>query len=309
VLAEAGRLSRRAAGLAWTQPHSPAATVSLRSASADQFVIVEERSGAILGTMEQSRVFRQAHPGAVYLHLGESYLVHRLDLREHLVLVDDHSGLYYTQAKVDKNVLIAGQSATRPLQNGAALFFGELEVTEQVIAFQKRDLTDNRVLETAPLDLPEQVFATEALWFTLAPPLVESLAASSAEGDRDGQRLIAGSLHAAEHALIAILPLYAMCDRWDIGGLSTAWHWQTNQATVFIYDGYPGGIGLTRRGYHAFEHLVADARTLVGECPCESGCPSCIQSPKCGNLNEPLSKPGALRLLDSLLKTVSSEAG
>ena len=308
-LAEAGRLSRRAAGLAWTQPHSPAATVSLRTASADQFVIVEERTGAVLGTMEQSRVFRQAHAGAVYLHLGESYLVRRLDLDEHLVLVGDHSGVYYTQAKVDKNVLIAGQSATRQLQGEVALFFGELEVTEQVIAYQKRDLTDNRVLETLSLDLPEQVFTTEALWFTLPQPLVGSLLASLSGGEQDGQRLVAGSLHAAEHALIAILPLYAMCDRWDIGGLSTAWHWQTDQATVFIYDGYPGGIGLTRRGYHSFEQLAADARTLVGECPCESGCPSCVQSPKCGNLNEPLSKAGALWLVNAVLRSRQSQAG
>jgi len=307
-LVAAGRLTPRAAGLAWTQPHSPAGTISLRTASAEQFVIVEENTGAVLGTMEQARVFRQAHPGAVYLHLGESYLVKRLDLREHLVLVGDYSGVYYTQPKVDKNVLIAGQATNRPLQNGAALFFGELEVTEQVIAYQKRDLTDNRVLETMPLDLPEQVFTTEALWVTLPPPLVDSRLAGAEDEEQDVQRLVGGSLHAAEHTLIAILPLYAMCDRWDIGGLSTAWHWQTDQATVFIYDGYPGGIGLTRRGYHAFEKLAADARTLIAECPCESGCPSCVQSPKCGNLNDPLSKAGALRLLDCLLLPAEPES-
>jgi DEAD/DEAH box helicase domain-containing protein len=306
-LVEAGRLTPRSAGLAWTQPHTPAGTVNLRTASAEQFVIVEESTGTVLGTMEQARVFRQAHPGAVYLHLGESYLVKRLDLREHLVLVGDHSGVYYTQAKVDKNVLIAGQAANRPLESGAALFFGELEVTEQVIAYQKRDLSDNRVLESVPLDLPEQVFTTEALWVTLPQQLVESRLASAEGEPQDVQRLVGGSLHAAEHTLIAILPLYAMCDRWDIGGLSTAWHWQTDQATVFIYDGYPGGIGLTRRGYHAFERLAADARTLIAECPCESGCPSCVQSPKCGNLNDPLSKAGGLRLLDCLLLQETAE--
>jgi DEAD/DEAH box helicase domain-containing protein len=108
-------------------------------------------------------------------------------------------------------------------------------------------------------------------------------------------------VHAAEHVLIALLPLYAMCDRWDVGGLSTPWHSQTDLATIFVYDGYPGGIGLSRRAHDAFVELAADARRLVAECPCEEGCPSCVQSPKCGNLNEPLSKAGAVRLLDALL--------
>jgi DEAD/DEAH box helicase domain-containing protein len=145
------------------------------------------------------------------------------------------------------------------------------------------------------------VFTTEALWLTLDQPLLRhEPPAGRTDEALDEQRFIAGSLHAAEHALIAILPLYAMCDRWDVGGLSTAWHWQTDQPTIFIYDGYPGGIGLTRRAYEAFSSLVADAHTLIAECPCESGCPSCVQSPKCGNLNEPLNKDGALHLLAAL---------
>ena len=178
------------------------------------------------------------------------------------------------------------------------LTFGEIEVTEQVIAYQKRDLTDNRVLDTVNLDLPEQVFTTQALWLTLPAELLEK---ALEEGE------LAGGLHAAEHTCIAVLPLYAMCDRWDIGGLSTPWHWQTDQATIFIYDGYPGGIGLVRRAYDAFEDLAQDARLLIAECPCESGCPSCVQSPKCGNLNEPLSKAGALKLLQAILPPVATE--
>ena len=160
-----------------------------------------------------------------------------------------------------------------------------------MIAYQKRDVTDNKVIATINLDLPEQVFTTESLWVALSAEFLET---NLAEGE------LAGSLHAAEHASIAILPLYAMCDRWDIGGLSTPWHWQTDAATIFIYDGYPGGIGLSRRAYHAFEDLVDDARLLISECPCESGCPSCVQSPKCCNLNEPLSKQGALALLAAM---------
>ena len=297
-LVQAGRLRRQPAGLAWTRPHSPAAQTSLRSASSEQYVIVETAAGTVLGTVERERVFRLAHPGAVYLHLGQSYLVRQLDLEAHTVLVEEFSGDYYTQVKTDKNVLVAGQGPNRALAAGALLTFGEIEVTEQVIAYQKRDLTDSRVLDTVSLDLPEQVFTTQALWLTLPAELLEK---ALEEGE------LAGGLHAAEHTCIAVLPLYAMCDRWDIGGLSTPWHWQTDQATIFIYDGYPGGIGLVRRAYDAFEVLAEDARLLIAECPCESGCPSCVQSPKCGNLNEPLSKAGALKLLQAILPPVATE--
>jgi DEAD/DEAH box helicase domain-containing protein len=356
-LAQGGRLRRRGDGLAWARPHSPAAETSLRSAASQRFVIVESRDGSILGTLEAERVFRFAHPGAVYLHLGESYLVRQLDLEQRLVLVDDFLGAYYTQAKVDKHVLIAGQGLPQPLADGASLFFGEIEVTEQVVAYQKRDVNDGRVLDTTALDLPEQVFTTEALWLTLTPELLQRAltglpeedtggaaagragdaaahdaphclraagvaaaavpddaagsaggavppapgAASAASGGGDHGPCVPGALHAAEHVLIALLPLYAMCDRWDVGGLSTPWHPQTDLATIFVYDGYPGGIGLSRRAHDAFAELAADARRLVAECPCEDGCPSCVQSPKCGNLNEPLSKAGAARLLDAVL--------
>ena len=249
-LAQAGRLRRRGDGLVWTRPYSPAADTGLRTASNEQFVIVETRGGEIIGTVERERVFRFAHPGAVYLHLGRSYLVQRLDLEGRTVLVDDFDGAFYTQVKTDKNVLVAGQAGMRALP-GANLFFGELEVTEQVIAYQKRDLTDQHIIDTISLDLPEQTFTTQAFW--LAIPAADDRAALAAlaqtgrtaaavRGRRDRPR--PGALHAAEHALIALLPLYAMCDRWDIGGLSTAWHWQTDAATIFVYDGYPGGIGL-----------------------------------------------------------------
>ena len=296
-LEQAGRLRRRGDGLVWSLPHSPAAETSLRTAGNEQFVIVEARAGEIIGTVERERVFRFAHPGAVYLHLGRSYLVTRLDLEGRTVLVDDFDGSFYTQVKVDKNVLVAGQAGVRQLP-GAPLFFGELEVTEQVIAYQKRDMTDQHVLDTVSLDLPEQTFTTQAFWLALPAPVLEAALKEFANAD---EHATGGSLHAAEHALIALLPLYAMCDRWDIGGLSTPWHWQTDTASIFVYDGYPGGIGLTRRGYDAFESLAADARRLIAECPCESGCPSCVQSPKCGNLNEPLHKAGAVALLEAIL--------
>jgi DEAD/DEAH box helicase domain-containing protein len=298
-LEQAGHLRRRGDGLVWTRPHSPAAQTSLRTAGHDQFVIVEALHGEVIGTVERERVFRFCHPGAVYLHLGRSYQVTRLDLEGRTVVVEGFDGAYYTQAKTDKNVLVAGQAGVRELP-GAALFFGELEVTEQVIAFQRRDLTDGHVIDTVSLDLPEQTFATQAFWLAIPQSVTDRSLMALAETDEPA---LPGALHAAEHAMIALLPLYAMCDRWDIGGLSTPWHWQTDTPSIFVYDGYPGGIGLTKRGYDAFETLAADARTLIAECPCESGCPSCVQSPKCGNLNEPLSKPGAVALLSALLSS------
>ena len=161
-------------------------------------------------------------------------------------------------------------------------------VSEEVVAFQKKRISDHEVLDLLPVDLPEQRFVTQALWYVLPDSLLR---------DEFPLDALQGSLHAAEHAQIAVLPLIAMCDRWDIGGLSTAFHHQTGRATIFIYDGHPGGVGITRTGFEWFERLVDDAVRLIAECPCRSGCPSCVQSPKCGNLNEPLNKNGALELM------------
>ena len=301
-LANTGRLRRRGEDYVWAEPHSPAASTNLRTASNEQFVVVESRGGEIIGHIERERVFRNAHPGAVYLHLGTSYLVRHLDLAERTVLVEEFDGTYYTQAKIDKNVFVAGQGSVRELPGGA-LVFGELEVTERVIAYLRRDITDQHVLDTVALDLPEQVFSTQAFWIVMAQSTIERALADAVEGD---ELAVPGSLHAAEHALIALMPLYAMCDRWDVGGLSTPWHWQTDTATIFVYDGYPRGIGLSRRGYEAFESLAADALALITRCACARGCPSCVQSPKCGNLNEPLHKAGAAHLLRALLHTAAA---
>jgi DEAD/DEAH box helicase domain-containing protein len=298
-LAQSGRLRQRNDTFAWSGSHSPAAETSLRTASNEQFAIVETREGEIIGHVERERVFRFAHPGAVYLHLGETYIVRHLDLVDHVVIVDPFNENYYTQTRMDKNVLVAGQADLRVLTR-ASLFFGEIEVTEQVIAYQRRDMTDQHVIDTIGLDLPSQTFVTQAFWLVLPQPTIDRALAELVEGD---ELAVPGALHATEHALIALLPLYAMCDRWDIGGLSTTWHWQNDAATIFVYDAYPGGIGLSRRGYDSFDGLAADTLSLISHCPCESGCPSCVQSPKCGNLNEPLDKLGATRILKALLDT------
>jgi DEAD/DEAH box helicase domain-containing protein len=171
---------------------------------------------------------------------------------------------------------------------GLDLCFGSVVVTEQVVAYQRRRISTQETIDLIALDLPETTFETEAVWYV---PTDEQL-----EGFEQLPKLL-GSLHAAEHTMIALLPLWAMCDRWDIGGLSTNLHRQTGRPTVFIYDGHSGGVGITERGFEIFEGWVEDTAQLLERCPCERGCPSCVQSPKCGNLNEPLDKTGALTLL------------
>jgi DEAD/DEAH box helicase domain-containing protein len=265
----------------------PAGRISLRSASMDSFAVVEDRRGEMLGTVEAERAHSTVHPGAVYMHLGQSYEVQELDLRERQAIVREFSGDWYTQPKKETETYIEEVARQRMLGT-VELNFGMVSVTEEVIAFQKKRVSDHEVLDLLPVELPEQRFATQALWYVLPESLLKE------EFPLD---VLQGSLHAAEHAQIAVLPLIAMCDRWDIGGLSTAFHHQTGRPTVFIYDGHPGGVGITRAGFDAFERLVEDALRLIGECPCRSGCPSCVQSPKCGNLNEPLSKNGAVELL------------
>ena len=177
---------------------------------------------------------------------------------------------------------------------GVELHFGQVSVTEQVTAFQRVSIADQEPFDIVALELPEQNFITQALWYVID----EGLAGLPPD-------VLLGALHATEHGQIAVLPLIAMCDRWDIGGLSTNVHMQTGRPTIFIYDGHPGGVGITARGYQQFERLLADAERMIGECPCESGCPSCVQSPKCGNLNEPLHKAGALELM----RAMSSSGG
>ncbi|MFY9488398.1 MAG: DEAD/DEAH box helicase [Solirubrobacterales bacterium] len=268
----------------------PAARIALRSASTDNFHIVESENGEVLGTVEAERAFTNVHPGAVYLHMGRSYEIDELDLDSRTVVARPFSGEWYTQPKIDIDTFIEEVIETRRVGD-VDLHFGHVAVSEQVLAFQRIAVSEHEVLSMELLDLPAQNFVTQALWFTLGDePAAEALPLN----------VLQGALHASEHAQIAVLPLIAMCDRWDIGGLSTAFHAQTGQPTIFIYDGHPGGVGITKRGYDQFERLCGDALRLIAECPCESGCPSCVQSPKCGNLNEPLHKAGARKLLTAL---------
>jgi DEAD/DEAH box helicase domain-containing protein len=292
VLTERGELVRGPKGYHWAGRDYPAGRVSLRSMSARSMTLVDETSGEVLGTVEEERAPTTVHEGAVYLHLGTSYRVLGLDLLAGEARLEPFSGDYYTQTKRETvTEIVAAQR--RELRAGVDLCFGAISVTEHVIAYQKRSVQTGEAFETCLLDgLPPTTIETEAIWF--CPD--DSLLAGTGRMPR-----LLGTLHAAEHSLIALLPLWAMCDRWDIGGLSTNVHPQTGLPTIFVYDGHAGGIGITERGFERFEGWVADTARLLAGCPCERGCPSCVQSPKCGNLNEPLDKAGASALLERMV--------
>jgi DEAD/DEAH box helicase domain-containing protein len=290
-LTTAGLLRERATGFVPKRADDyPAARVALRSASADSFVLIDVSSGEVIGTIEAGRAYGTVHEGAVYLHLGRAYQVLELDLVSRRALLEPFSGDYFTQSKRESMTFIERLHDRRET-HGVTLSFGSVVYSETVLGYQRKALQDHSVIDFETLDLPTVEFSTRALWYELD----ELIATEPFPADA-----LLGSLHALEHGQIAVLPLIAMCDRWDIGGLSTNAHPQTGGPTIFIYDGHPGGVGLTRRGYEKFDRLVADARRLIGECRCRDGCPSCVQSPKCGNLNEPLSKRGALELLARL---------
>jgi DEAD/DEAH box helicase domain-containing protein len=296
ALAEKGELKRTKAGFVWGGRDYPAARFSLRSATPDSFSVVDFGTGTILGIVERERAYTTVHEGAIYLHLGESYRVLELDLEARTAFVEAFRSDYYTQPKKETTTAIE-QAELTETRLGMEVSFGRVSVTEQVVAYQKKGIRDQATLELVALELPETSFETEAVWYLPQPWMLEGLEAI--------ERLL-GSLHAAEHSMIALLPLWAMCDRWDIGGLSTNLHFQTGRPTVFIYDGHAGGVGIARRGYDQLEGWVADTERLLAGCPCESGCPSCVQSPKCGNLNEFLDKAGALALLRRMLTTHKS---
>ena len=271
----------------------PAEHVDIRSASGDRFLVVEETSGALLEHVDASIVFSQLHPGAVYLHQGEPFFVTDLDMAARTARVRPHADPYYTVTRHTTDIDIE-RVASRKNVNGVDVFLGNVDVTRTVIGYRrKRQFTDS-VIDDVPLEPQTRSFATTALWSDIA---------DSALAEIDRLKLdLPGGLHAAEHAAIGMLPFFAMCDRADIGGVSTALHPDTGKPQIFIYDGHPGGVGIAEKGYDLIEELWATTLRAIRECPCREGCPSCIQSPKCGNNNEPLDKRAAAVLLERHLQ-------
>ena len=294
-LAGSGVLAASGDRLVYVGGDNPARKISLRSASSETVLIADEE-GELIGTAEASRAPSELHPGATYLHRGMAYEVEELDLGASRAVARRVPNRYYTRPRVETDVEILESLEERELANGAALHWGRVRTTDSVTFYKKVRVADDQEVGVFPLDLPDVILETQAFWVTL-PPLPR--------GARPSFESFGGALHAGEHGMIGLLPLFAMCDRADIGGLSTPVHRQTTLPTIFVYDGYPGGVGISRRGFDAFESLARDTLGVITRCPCERGCPACIQSPKCGNWNEPLSKDGAVSLLRYLLGQVS----
>jgi DEAD/DEAH box helicase domain-containing protein len=269
----------------------PAEQVSIR-ATGGETIELRLENGHTLEQVPLNRAPFEVHSGAIYLHQGESYLVLELDLLARSAIARQAEVNYYTQPRDVTDIQVIETRVSRPAGITSACF-GEVDVRRTVVGYRRKALYKEDLLSDHELELPPQQFVTHAVWFTLPRPEVERL--------RQSQQDLRGGLHAAEHAMIALLPLLAMCDRWDIGGVSTAWHPDTDAATIFIYDGVPGGVGISELGYGELEGWWRMTRDLIRDCPCADGCPSCIQSPKCGNGNQPLDKAVALDILDTLL--------
>ena len=290
-LVQQGHLTLKNGKLYWSRRQRPAGMIDIRASGGPTYVVVS--AGEPVGTLDEERAFRDGHEGAVYLHQGDTYLVEKLDIDRHEVRVSPSQVDYYTQPKTEKDLEVVDLIA-RDRIGEVGHHHGVVRVETTIVAYQKRRLGSREVLDTIYLDLPSTLFETEGIWFTIPEHLLEA-------ADLD-ERSIPGALHAAEHAGIGMMPLMAICDRWDIGGLSTNWHPHTGTATIFIYEAYPGGAGISPVAYQAgTDHLRATVEA-IRSCPCLSGCPSCVQSPKCGNFNDPLDKYGAVALLDVILR-------
>jgi DEAD/DEAH box helicase domain-containing protein len=291
-LQEEGRLVERRGALHARAGETPHQEVDIRSASGHLFLIVEADTGALLGTVDEARAFVQVHPGAIYLHQGEQFEVVELDLERHVALVRPSQVDYYTQSRDTTDIEVLAVHAESKVGE-TPMLFGAVRVTNQVVGYQRKLHLSGEVLDVIPLDLPAQILETRSVWWAVPDDLLARARITAAS--------LPGSAHAAEHAAIGLLPLVATCDRWDVGGVSTAYHPDTGSCAIFIYDGYPGGAGISERGFLAGERLLGATLEAIRACPCLRGCPSCVQSPKCGNGNEPLDKDGGARLLAEIL--------
>lgn len=293
-LTAAGLLKKRPAGWYPAAGLDPYADVDIRGGVGGQVLIVDSTSARLLGTIDTSRAMSSVHAGAVHLHQGASYVVDELDLDEGLALVHPAEPDWTTSAREVTSVSVVNTVESQCF-SALTVALVEVDVTHQVVGYLRK-LHTGQVIDSVPLDLPEQTLHTRAVLYTLPP---DALAAAGVSAGR-----IPGALHAAEHAAIGMLGLVATCDRWDIGGLSTNLHPDTGLPSVFVYDGYPGGAGFADRGYQAFAQWISATRQAVTSCRCRHGCPSCVQSPKCGNGNEPLDKDGAIKVLSLVSRSV-----
>ena len=270
----------------------PAQDINIRATSGENYAVMDGREGCLLETVEASVAFFQIHPGAIYLHQGEAYLIKELDLARRIAWAEPKPVDYYTQTMEIHEIRVRKLLEEKDV-HGVKVYFGDVDVTISVVGFKRRKQFTEEVMTEESLDLPPQDFTTKALWFDLPQKAIDRIADAGLD--------FHGGLHACEHAAIGILPLFALCDRNDIGGVSTPFHPDTARAQIFIYDAHPGGIGITEKGFEMIGELWQATLRAVEVCPCVDGCPSCVQSPKCGNNNEPLDKEAALILLEELV--------
>lgn len=291
-LGDEGLLRRRSTGWFWTRRERASDLADLRGGGGRPIAILESDTGRILGTIDPASAHAQVHPGAIYTHLGLTYLIEDLDLEAAVALASPTQVDYTTHAQEISDVRILTEDVTDSWGAGTVTL-GRVDVTAQVVGFHRRRLATGQVISQHGLDLPERRLSTVANWWTVSETQIRAAGLEAAD--------VPGAAHAAEHAAIGLLPLFATCDRWDIGGMSTAMHPDTGRATVFVYDGASGGAGFAERGFRVARDWLSATRQAIAECTCSEGCPGCIQSPKCGNGNHPLDKAGAIHLLAQLL--------
>lgn len=271
-----------------TQPHD---AVDVRGGIGNPVAIVDGETGRLLGTADAGRAPATLHEGAVHLHQGDTYVVDELDLEGGVAFVHASEPGWTTSARQVTSIAI--DTVTEHHRHGhVTTGLAQVRVTSQVVGYL-RTLVTGEVLDLVELDLPAQTLPTTAVMYTVTPELLTQAGIEPQD--------VPGALHAAEHAAIALLPLVATCDRWDIGGVSTAEHPDTGLPTVFVHDGQPGGAGFAERGFARLRHWLSATLAAIELCGCAGGCPSCVQSPKCGNGNHPLNKAGAARLLTAVL--------
>jgi DEAD/DEAH box helicase domain-containing protein len=292
ALTAGGMLRQRATAWFWTDHRRASDLADIRSAGGSPVQLVEGSSGRVIGTVDAGAAHGTAHPGAVYVHRGETWLVEQLDLENDVAFLERADPDWSTSAREVTDIRIIGERAHEPWGD-CRLSFGDVEVSHQVVSYLRRRQPSGEVIGEEPLDLPRRTLPTTAVWWTVPAHVWQD--SGLEQGD------LPGAAHAAEHASIGLLPLFATCDRWDIGGVSTALHPDTGQLTVFVHDGHPGGAGFAERGYAVARAWLTATRDAIQGCACNDGCPSCVQSPKCGNQNNPLDKAGAIQLLDLLL--------
>lgn len=291
AMTEAGWLRRRQDAWYWTRRDRAADLADLRGSGGSPVQIVDGATGRLVGTVDAGSADTTVHAGAVYVHQGETWVVDDYDLELGVAAVHREDPPYSTTARSTTEVRVVREDRTHDWGT-ARISVGDVEVTNQVVSFLRRRTGSGEILGEEPLDLPAHTLPTKAVWWTLDPATV------AAHLDATD---VPGAAHAAEHAAIGLLPLLATCDRWDIGGLSTAHHPDTGTLTVFVYDGHPGGAGFAERGFEVARQWLSVTRDAVLACECADGCPSCVYSPKCGNGNDPLDKAAAVRLLDLFL--------